>query len=396
MNILFYRYGNICEPAAIETFQSMGLSVTEECTEITNKKLSQAEILVLVEAHLKKEQPVFVFSINFFPVIAELCHIYRILYLCWTVDSPVMELYSKAIQYDTNRIFLFDYAQYQHFNKYNSKNTFYLPLAADICHYDEITNGITEKDRRDYSCDISFVGSLYNEKDPLQKTDNLSEYAKGCIDGITEASLKLYGYYPAEDAVSDRLISEFRERIPNYLNLPNPVADYDRYLISHYYLGYHIASAERIRTLNALAEHFNVDLFTRSDSSALSGVHIHDGIKTLTEMPKVFHLSKINLNMTIKPIQTGLPLRIFDIMGCGGFVMTNYQPELTEYFEIGSDLEAYSGIEELIEKCAYYLSHEQEREKIALRGYEKVCSEHTYMHRAQAMIKTVLDASEQS
>ena len=46
---------------------------------------------------------------------------------------------------------------------------------------------------------------------------------------------------------------------------------------------------------------------------------------------------KIYLNMTIKPIQTGLPLRIFDIMGCGGFLMTNYQAELPEYFEIGTD-----------------------------------------------------------
>ena len=65
MNILFYRYGNICEPAVIETFQSMGLTVVEECAEISSKSLKQSEILALVEAHLQKEKPIFVFSIFF-------------------------------------------------------------------------------------------------------------------------------------------------------------------------------------------------------------------------------------------------------------------------------------------------------------------------------------------
>ena len=390
MYILFYRYGNICEPAVIETFQSIGLSVVEECAEITNKSLKQSEILALVETHLQKEKPIFVFSINFFPVIAELCHIYRILYLCWTVDSPVMELFSKAIQYDTNRIFLFDYAQYQKFSRYNSKNIFYLPLASNTSHYDKITSCISAQDYHQYNSDISFIGSLYNEKDSLRKIESLSEYARGSIDGITEASINLYGYYPAEEAVSDRLITEIKEKAPNYFKLPNLIDDYDRYLIAQYYLGYHIASEDRIRTLNALAEHFHVDLFTCSDTSLITGVHVHNGVQTLTEMPKVFHLSKINLNMTIKSIQTGLPLRIFDIMGCGGFVMTNYQSEITEYFDIGTDLETYSSMEELIDKCAYYLSHEQERKKIATCGYEKVKSMHTYIHRIQDMLNTVL------
>lgn len=391
MNILFYRYGSICEPAIIEAFRSMGISVMEKCSEMTDKTLSQAQILALVESHIKKERPVFVFSINFFPVIAQLCNIYQIFYLCWTVDSPVMELFSKAIRYNTNRIFMFDYAQYQYFSKYSPKTIYYLPLASDIIHFRQATADISEADKRNFGCDISFVGSLYNEKDPIAKMQGLSDFIKGSIDGISKASLLLHGCYSAEEAVTDTMIQEFKEHSANYLNLPDSVADYDRYLISQYYLGYHISSIERIRTLNTLAQHFNVDLFTRSDVSVLSGVHTHDGIQTLTEMPKVFHLSKINLNMTIKPIQTGLPLRIFDIMGCGGFVLTNYQAELTNYFEIGVDLETYSDTDELIDKCAYYLSHSDEREKIAANGYKKVNAAHTYTHRIAAMIKSIVD-----
>jgi len=151
------------------------------------------------------------------------------------------------------------------------------------------------------------------------------------------------------------------------------------------------AETERIRTLNTLAQYFHVDLYTRSDISDLKNVHTHGGVKTLTEMPKIFHLSKINLNMTIKPIQTGLPLRIFDIMGCGGFCMTNFQAEIPELFEIGVDLEAYSSLEELVDKCSYYLTHEYERQQIALNGYRKVKEYHTYLNRMVEMVKAVVE-----
>ena len=59
-------------------------------------------------------------------------------------------------------------------------------------------------------------------------------------------------------------------------------------------------------------------------------------------------------------------------------------------FEIGKDLEAYSSIEELIDKCTYYLSHEDEREKIARSGYEKVRSFHTHINRMKQMLSAIL------
>ena len=64
-------------------------------------------------------------------------------------------------------------------------------------------------------------------------------------------------------------------------------------------------SKSRIRTLNALAENFQLDLFTRSDTSPLKKVHCHGGVSTHTQMPEIFYRSKINLNITMRPIQTG-------------------------------------------------------------------------------------------
>lgn len=426
MNVLVYRYGSICEPDIIEAFQKLQLNVIEETTEIVQKNLLPSEQVKLVKEALDKYHPVFVFSINFFPAIADICQIYGTKYLCWTVDCPVLELFSKSVQHETNRIFLFDKAQYDRIYPYNPKGIFYLPLAAATERFDKVVSTITKEDKKKYSSDISFVGSLYSEKNPLRKLrEKLPGFANGYIDGVVEASLKVMGYNFMEETITEEVVSELKKVDPHFY-VPKDVVELSRakgtssdfsengngdlrianinseltkntamgisrFVAAHNYLGMQAAETERIRTLNTLAQYFDVDLYTRSDTSDLKNVHIHGGVKTLTEMPKIFHLSKINLNMTIKPIQTGLPLRIFDIMGCGGFCMTNYQAEIPEMFEIGVDLEAYGSLEELVDKCSYYLTHEDERRQIALNGYCKVKEYHGYVNRMVEMVKKVVE-----
>ena len=387
MNVIFYRYNSICETDMIETLTSLGINVIEEKTQITNKKETPSACVESVHQLITQYTPAFVFSINFFPVVAEVCHIHNVLYLSWSVDCPVMEYFANAMQYPTNRIFLFDREQYNLFYPYNPDCIYHLPLAANVNRFDSVIQSITGTDRKNFTSDISFVGSLYSEKNPLPELTELSPYARGCIDGIIESSLQVYGYNFMEAAISDKLVEEFKKVIPNFYSYKNLVTNVDKYAIAHRYIGMEAAEIERIRTLNALAEHFTVDLYTNSDVSPLHSVCTHGTVESLYVMPKVFHLSKINLNMTMKSIQSGLPLRIFDIMGCGGFLMTNYQAELTDYFEIGKDLEAYSSLDELIDKCAYYLTHEDERKKIALQGYETVKQFHTYPLRITEMIR---------
>ena len=62
--------------------------------------------------------------------------------------------------------------------------------------------------------------------------------------------------------------------------------------------------------------------------------------------------------------------------------------ELTDYFTIGVDLEAYSSMDELVDKCIYYLAHDEERKQIVKNGYEKMSADHTYPHRIRKMLKT--------
>ena len=392
MKMLFYRYGSICEPDILNSFKNFGLSVIEDTTNIYEKKLLPSDYADKLNKLIQEHSPMFVFSINFFPIVAELCHLHNILYLCWTVDSPVLELFAQPIQYPTNRIFLFDRAQYEYFHPYNPDGIFYLPLASAVERFDSVIETISAQDCIAYQSDITFIGSLYSEKNPYKKLQTLPSYIRGYLDGIIEAQLQIYGYNFMEEALSDTILAQIKQvipQLPDSFSYPNLITDMDKYVLAHNFMGAQAAEWERIRILNTLAKHFKVDLYTASNTTPLSGVQVHGTIRTLEAMPKAFHLSKINLNTTVRSIQTGLPLRIFDIMGCGGFLMTNYQEELTDFFEIGRDLETYSSMEELVEKCAFYLEHDDLRKEIAYNGYQKVKQHHTYPHRIAEMLRNV-------
>ena len=390
MNILFYRYKSIYEADMLDAFKTAGLNVIEVYDSTENNSLDDKQRINIMDEYIDRYEPLFVYGVNYFPIIAEICKIHNIPYLCQTVDSPILTLFSETIKYPTNRIFLFDGAQYDFFHDFNPSCIYHLPLASAVYRFDKIIKSISNDDRRRFSSDISFVGSTYREKDPYAGINGLSDYTKGYVSALIECCMSIYGYYPVKDVIDQKIVDDFKKAMgPDFPTADKIVTQSDKYVISHEYIGSHVAVIERERTLNALAENFNVDLYTGSDTSALMNVRVHEKVRSFDEMPKIFNLSRINLNITMRPIETGLPLRCFDILGCGGFLMTNYQPEIEDMFIIGKDLEAYSGIEELIDKCRYYLTHEDERKRIAENGYAKVCESHTHFHRLKSMLDTV-------
>ena len=71
MKVLFYRYGSICEPDILSYFNALGITIIEEKTEIHNKKFSSSpECISKIHELLTEHTPLFVFTINFFPIIA--------------------------------------------------------------------------------------------------------------------------------------------------------------------------------------------------------------------------------------------------------------------------------------------------------------------------------------
>ena len=387
MNILFYRYNSICEPDVIAVMKRLGHTVTEITEEMRNKELGARGQMNLVSAALKKQESQMVFSINFFPVVSEVCNIFHIPYVCWIVDSPVMELYSHSVRNRWNRIFLFDYALYEEFRPENPKGIFYLPLGADYARLDPLLENITKKDKEKYAAEVSFIGSLYTEKCPYNRLKEES-WMKGYLDGVIQAQLKVYGYNFLEECITDEILQQFKEKVPFY-QFPEKANHNDRAAMAHLYLGNKVTEQERLQLLKRVSEEFSLDLYTASDFSPLPKANYRGLARSTTEMPKIFRLSKITLNFTSKPIRTGIPLRLWDILGAGGFVLTNYQSEIPEYFEVGKDLDIFASEEELVEKIRYYLEHEEEREEIARNGYQKAKEKYSLELRVKQILQTV-------
>lgn len=388
MNILFYRYNSICEPDIIAIMKRLGHTVTEITEEMRNKELGARGQMNLVSAALKKQESQAVFSINFFPVVSEVCNIFHIPYVCWIVDSPVMELYSHSIRNGWNRIFMFDYALYEEFHPENPKGIFYLPLGADYNRLDALMETITKEDEEKYSADVSFIGSLYTEKCPYNRLKEETSWLKGYLDGVIEAQLKVYGYNFLEECITAQVLQEFKEKVPFY-RFPEKANHNDKAVMAHLYLGNKVTEQERLRLLGRVSQEFKLDLYTASDFSPLPKAEYKGLARTATEMPKIFHLSKINLNFTSKPIRTGIPLRLWDILGAGGFALTNYQSEIPEYFEVGKDLDTYASEEELVQKIRYYLEHEEERKEIARNGYQKAKERYSLELRVKQILQIV-------
>ena len=88
------------------------------------------------------------------------------------------------------------------------------------------------------------------------------------------------------------------------------------------------------------------------------------------QMPLVFYKSKININLTLRTIQSGIPLRAMDILASGGFLLSDYRPELAEFFRDGEEVVLARTPGEMAEKIEWYLAHDEERERVAANGQQ--------------------------
>lgn len=384
MKILMIRWKSICEPDIMAAFLAAGQELTVWPHQVKDVDYDRDVPERLLET-LQSERYDFVFTVDFFPVVAKTCNILNMPYVSWSVDCPVMQYYSKSLSLPCNRVFLFDYAMYEEFRGMNPDRIFYMPLGANVEHNDAVMKSITDEDKKRFSCDVSFIGSTYEEKCQYNGLKGLSEYTRGFADALVEAQLQIYGCNMLESAMPDGFVRRFAKEA-GWTGMTDDYNADERAFIAQFFVGEKVTEQERLRLLRWISDRYSLDIYTASDVSTMPDIHFKGLAESRIEMPKIFHLSKINLNMTSKTIRTGLPQRFWDVLGAGGFLLSNYQSEIPEYFEPGVDLATYSSFAECEELIAYYLQHEDERRQIARNGYEKTKRLFTYEHRVRDML----------
>lgn len=85
-----------------------------------------------------------------------------------------------------------------------------------------------------------------------------------------------------------------------------------------------------------------------------------------------------------------LSIKYYEVMACGGFLLADEPEDLKELgFINGKHLVIYKDMNDLKNKILYYLSHEKEREQIALEGMNFVRENHNNSIRVQQMTKII-------
>jgi spore maturation protein CgeB len=294
-------------------------------------------------------------------------------------------MYHESVFNKCNYIFTFDRTNYLEFKEMGVEHIWHLPLAVDARRMDEMI--AAGDDLYKYKADISFVGSLYERNSYDKMKASLPEYLIGYFDAVIEAQLSISG----ANIVEPMLTTDILEQLQRYFKLEKSEGSFSDLglIFQTTVLGFKIAEVERRRALIELSKHYNVNVYSNSDVSDLIRIQYCGSVDYWSEMPKVFRASAINLNFTIPNIKSGIPLRVWDVLGAGGFLMTNYQAEIPMYFVEGEDLVCFDGIDDLVQKTGYYLGHDDERRAIAENGYRKVKEYHTYKDRIETILSKV-------
>lgn len=324
---------------------------------------------------LENQQFDFCFSYNFFPLMATACYKCNIKYISFVYDSPQVKLYSYTVTYPTNYIFLFDSSLITQFQKEGLSTFYYMPLPVNADRIHSLLQKPYDSAR--LSADVSFVGSLYNENHNLYDSlQGISSYTKGYLDAIMQAQSHVYGYNFLEECLTPAITAEL-QNAAHYQKNPDGVESLS-FIFSDYYLCRKLTSMERINILTDVASHFPLKIFTPNNNYVIPNASNMGVADYLTETPYIFHDSKINLNITLRSIKSGIPLRCMEIMSCGGFLLTNFQSDFFKHFVAGEDFVYFESNDDMLQKIDYYLTHEKERTSIAESGYQKVLKNHSY------------------
>lgn len=317
-----------------------------------------------------------VLSVNFAPLISEVCEEQGVEYVSWVYDSPVHIRNLETMKRSCNRIYFFDRGQALECQKMGIP-AYHMPLAVDP----EVFYKTIQRQAGRYQTDISLIGKLY-QTEYQYFTAPLSGYLRGYLEGIVNSQMKIYGGYLIGELISEELLDKMNAEYKKIAS--------DGFVMKERELEFMLAcettGRERYLALSLLSNHYQVDLYSTDKDERLQKVNYRGYADYYEAMPAIFAQSKVNLNISLKTIQTGIPLRVIDVMGCGGFVLSNFQEEIAEYFAMGEECVVYENLEDLYAKASYYLKHEEERKQIAQAGYERVKRDFTFEERLKKML----------
>lgn len=387
MRILLYRWETFNEPVIENTLRDLGhfvkVAYARKFEELDTEEQIQSITKVADEFHADA-----FFSVDYFQMVAMAAKKLNITYYSWLYHIPQWSLFSYAAQLPNNRIITFDSAQMQELKQYNVNGMQYMSQAADKELLTSAKTLATPQMIDKYAADVSFVGTLYESSNNLfnriSPEAREKEIYKEIVRMIRDKRFS-YGkdilYRGVTEEMVEFLLEEVEHGQDHFF-----FANQEEIAVQSV-LARKITVEERKLMARTLAKEFDFKLFTISNTEKFPEINNCGPVDFAKQAPLVFNGSKVNIYVTPRSIRSGVPLRVLEIMACGGFVLVNYQEDLAAEFEDGKELVMYRSLEEMVDKVRYYLEHEDERKNIAKAGYEKVLREYNYAEKLRRILE---------
>ena len=387
MKILLYDWSQkstyINKQDIHDTLKQLGISFDTFLFDFENQDISELEKFF---KEISTDAYDCCFSINYFPELSEVCNAKGLKYVSWGYDCPFnVRNIERTLGNPCNYVYCFDRIQAETYQRMGFDTVYHMPLAINAARYKKVIPSAAQ--RKKYAAQISFIGSLYESQYPAI-AEISTDYAKGYMDAVINAQQLLYGAYILNDVIDNGFVQDMNA----YFKVLQPDTQFelDKAGLVHV-LDQETSRRERILLLNLLGSRFDTKLYSGQEYPILRGVECRGRVNYYNEMPYVFAVSDINLNISVKGIQSGIPQRALDVMASGGFLLSNYQQELVELFSYGEDMVVYESLEDAVAKCDFYLSHDELRHQIALNGRQKVLEQHDLKDVLGGILASVAD-----
>jgi spore maturation protein CgeB len=79
-------------------------------------------------------------------------------------------------------------------------------------------------------------------------------------------------------------------------------------------------------------------------------------------------------------------MRLYEATGMGAMLLTDAGANLTELFDVGSEIAAYGSLDDAVMLLDHYLAAEPERRRIAAAGQDRTLTEHNFRHRIEQLL----------
>jgi spore maturation protein CgeB len=69
--------------------------------------------------------------------------------------------------------------------------------------------------------------------------------------------------------------------------------------------------------------------------------------------------------------------------------LTGHNEEITDFYDVGREIDTYRSPDELVDKTRFYLAHSEAAERLREAGYRRAIRDHTWGRRFEVLFRKI-------